>query len=156
MKSFATLFNRFCHRRIISCRGQELYVTLCNLEQCFFDTVGFDNLAMVNCRAKRSLVVINRGLKISDSDRNVVNFGKQHMCILPENSASVTLEGRNLVFADAVALLCIIDSEARRWGEAKHTSLTFDLISVNCPRRLTSFVKGVHLAEERLDAPLID
>jgi hypothetical protein len=32
------------------------------------------------------------------------------MCILPENSASVTLEGRNLVFADAVSLLCIIDS----------------------------------------------
>ena len=49
---------------------------------------------------------------------------------LPEKSAGVTPEG-DLVFSDAITLLRIIDSEALRRGEAEHSGLPFDLISMD-------------------------
>ena len=68
----------------------------------------------------------------------------------------MTPEGRDLVFSDAITLLRIVDSEALRRGEAEHSGLPFDLISMDRASCFAGFIKGVHLAQQRLDAALVD
>ena len=89
-----------------------MHVAISNLQQRFLDAVRFNDFTMVDGGTKCPLVVVDCRLKISNGDGNVVNFCKQHMNSLPENSAGVTPEGRDLVFSDAITLFKIVDSEA--------------------------------------------
>lgn len=81
-------------RRLRTRRGRELYVGLTDLDQGLFDTVGVDNLAMVDLRTERFAVVGDRRLQIVDCDGDVVDLDELHarngICSLHQSSTKAS------------------------------------------------------------------
>ena len=78
VQTFAALFDGFGHRRVLVGWREQLDVALGHLQQCLFDAIGLNGLAMLNRCAECALVVVDCGIKVAYGNGNVVNLSQQH------------------------------------------------------------------------------
>ena len=76
MQALALLLEVLRHRRIVPSGREQLDVRLGDLEQRLFDPVGLDDLAVIDDRAERLPVVVDRGAETAHRDGHMVDLGE--------------------------------------------------------------------------------
>src|SRR3954453_11067015 len=71
-------------------------------------------------------------------------------------SKTVATEQGDLLLADRLAPLGVVDAEPRLRRQAQDADLAFVLVAVDFPGRLAGVLEGIHRRQERLDPALAD
>lgn len=83
VEALTALVDRLGHRAVVAGRGEQLDVALGHLQQRLFDTVGLDDLTVVDLGPEGPAVIVDSGLEVANGDGHVVDLSQQHGHILP-------------------------------------------------------------------------
>ena len=132
-------------------RREQLDVGVRDLDECLFDAVGDDQLAVLDGRAEDLCVPGDRGFEVPHRDRDVVDLGERrgHRHRRPTGRSRAGPRPRGHAARGR-------RSRAPLWGDAQHAELALGEVLVDLPRGLADLVEREDRGQRRDDPALAD